>query len=86
MTPLAPGSCELVPLPSALPVQSPGFGVYCSVRNLIYSCQLRLHHSGIRKEVWLFNVHEMQILSLSDFFFPHTVSRVTLSLTTFDGT
>lgn len=97
MTPLAPGSCEHVPLPSArhtllcwlisavpvalllhlglsaLPVQSSGSGVYCSVRNLIYSCQMRLHHSIFRK-VWLFKVHEiLEDLGLIRFF--HSYSQ-----------
>lgn len=52
---------------SAPPAHSSDFGVYCSVRNLIYSCQLGLQHSSVRKEVWLFNLHEIQILGSSDF-------------------
>lgn len=57
----------------ALPVQSSDFGVYCSVGNLIYSCQQRLHHASIREEVWLFNVHEIHILGSPDFLLVQSV-------------
>lgn len=69
---------------SALPAHSSDFGVYCSVRKLIYSCQLRLQHSSVRKEVWLFNLHEIDPGSIR--LFTPTVNGVMLSLATFDGT
>lgn len=45
--------------------------VYFSLGNLIYSCQLRLHHASIREEVWLLNVHEIHI-GFIRFFTHHT--------------